>query len=503
MPTMRPLLLLTSAAALASSAFGQAPTPPRNPQALPPKVPAVLATASASAQQDLDRSIAKLGELQAAIQKEKDPLNRELQAREQALRDMQDEYEPLMIEVNQLELDITNLRSANKLSSDENQVVSNILDEYARGFEGRLHPAEVQRYLTELDAARKAPEVPELPLREKLAIQVKLLKSSIDRIADIIGGARFEGQAVDAAGVVKQGTFALVGPVAVFSTPDGSTAGFAMGQTGSTNPVIRTLDPAMTPGIQQLATTGSGVLPLDPSLGTAIQQFVKKHSLIDTFIAGGPIMWPLLFVSILVASVAVQRVFFIVREKSRRRPKDVGKVLEAVERNDLDGASRIGNASQDYVARALGFAIDHVETSISDALSLAASKEIKRMKWGFMILDTGITIAPLLGLLGTVTGMMHTFSMVTGDLSAGGAITGGIAEALIATAFGLLIAMAGLIPFNYLNKMVEDAEHELESAATRLELIVQKNGDKLLKARARNILAAEADTGISAQPATA
>jgi biopolymer transport protein ExbB len=113
------------------------------------------------------------------------------------------------------------------------------------------------------------------------------------------------------------------------------------------------------------------------------------------------------------------------------------------------------------------------------------------MKWGFMILDTGITIAPLLGLLGTVTGMMHTFSMVTGDLSGGGAITGGIAEALIATAFGLLIAMAGLIPFNYLNKMVEDAEHDLESAATRLELIVQRNGDKQLKARARSLITRE------------
>jgi biopolymer transport protein ExbB len=87
--------------------------------------------------------------------------------------------------------------------------------------------------------------------------------------------------------------------------------------------------------------------------------------------------------------------------------------------------------------------------------------------------------------------MMHTFSMVTGDLSGGGAITGGIAEALIATAFGLLIAMAGLIPFNYLNKMVEDAEHDLESAATRLELIVQRNGDKQLKARARSLITRE------------
>ncbi len=501
----RPLRLLILTAAVSAMpawpATAQSPQRPATP--LPPKVPAVLAAASESAQTDLDRSIARLSALQSEIQKDKEPLNRELKAREEALRDMQDEFDPLMIEVNQLELDITNLRSANKLSADENQVVSNILDEYARGFEGRLHPAEVQRYATELDAARKAPEVVEMPLREKFSLQINLLQRSAERLREIIGGTRFEGQAVNAAGVVQKGTFALVGPVAVFSTPDGSTAGLAMGQTGSTNPVIRTLDPTMTPGIQQLATTGSGILPLDPSLGTAIQQFVKKHSLADTFIAGGPIMWPLLFVSILVASVALQRFWFILREKTRRRPKDVARVLEACEKSNFDAASKIGNGSPDYVARALGYALDHADTSISDALSLSASKEIKRMKWGFMILDTGITIAPLLGLLGTVTGMMHTFSMVTGDLSAGGAITGGIAEALIATAFGLLIAMAGLIPFNYLNKMVEDAEHELETAATRLELIVQRNGDKLLKARARSIISAETHELASGQEAAA
>jgi biopolymer transport protein ExbB len=487
--TMRPISVIFLFTGFASAAVAQAPAKPG--AGLPPKVPAVIATASASASEDLNRSLGKLGEVQAGIQKEKDPLNKELQAREAALRDLQEALDPLLMEVNQSELDITNLRAANKLSADENQVVSNILDEYARGFEGRLHPAEVQRYLPEIDAARKAPEVIEMPLREKFAIQVKLLETSAARLNEIIGGTRFDGQAVDAAGVVQKGKFALIGPVAVFSSPDGKTAGIAMGQTGSTNPVIRTLDPAMTPGIQQLASTGSGILPLDPSLGTAIQQFVKKHSLADTFIAGGPIMWPLLFVSILVASTALQRLWFILREKTRRRPKDVAVVLDAVERNDIDTAARVGNNSTDYVARALGYALDHADTSISDALSLSASKEIKRMKWGFMILDTGITIAPLLGLLGTVTGMMHTFSMVTGDLSGGGAITGGIAEALIATAFGLLIAMAGLIPFNYLNKMVEDAEHDLESAATRLELIVQRNGDKQLMARARSLITRE------------
>jgi len=84
-----------------------------------------------------------------------------------------------------------------------------------------------------------------------------------------------------------------------------------------------------------------------------------------------------------------------------------------------------------------------------------------------------ITLAPLLGLLGTVTGMMGSFSLIGGELSAPGAITGGIAEALIATAFGLGIAITALIPFNYLNARTDEANHELESAGAQLELLVR------------------------------
>ena len=82
-----------------------------------------------------------------------------------------------------------------------------------------------------------------------------------------------------------------------------------------------------------------------------------------------------------------------------------------------------------------------------------------------------ITLAPLLGLLGTVTGMMGSFSLIGGELSTPGAITGGIAEALIATAFGLGIAITALIPFNLLNSRREKASLEIESAATQLLLM--------------------------------
>jgi biopolymer transport protein ExbB len=97
---------------------------------------------------------------------------------------------------------------------------------------------------------------------------------------------------------------------------------------------------------------------------------------------------------------------------------------------------------------------------------------MKRYRRGLAILDTVITLAPLLGLLGTVTGMMSSFSSIGGDMGSPGAITGGISEALIATAFGLVIAMTCLIPFNYLNSRIEGMETEMLAAGEQLKLLV-------------------------------
>ena len=199
----------------------------------------------------------------------------------------------------------------------------------------------------------------------------------------------------------------------------------------------------------------------------------------ELFKHGGPIMWPILLVSFMMITVAVERVIFIFRENGRREPEVVNKMLEKVEANDIDGALEMGKKSQDYVARILVYAISHKEHSLGNAFTRAANQEMQRFSQGLPTLDTCITAAPLLGLLGTVTGMMGTFAALnsgSGDISAStGAITGGVAEALIATMCGLVIAVTGLLPFNILNARVEIARHEVEDASNSLEIIINKS----------------------------
>ena len=193
--------------------------------------------------------------------------------------------------------------------------------------------------------------------------------------------------------------------------------------------------------------------------------------MIQIFSNGGPVMWPLLICSIVTVATVLERLFFIARERTRRRPKIVEEILQRVERHDLGGALQAGQGSRDFVARVLAFALAHRAESFSSAVLRAANQELKKFNRGLAVLDTIITLAPLLGLLGTVTGMIHAFGLLGGrELDAPQAITGGIAQALTATAFGLGIAITALIPFNYLNSRLEEARHEIEDAATQMEL---------------------------------
>jgi biopolymer transport protein ExbB len=193
--------------------------------------------------------------------------------------------------------------------------------------------------------------------------------------------------------------------------------------------------------------------------------------MIQIFINGGPIMWPLLLCSIVAMATTFERLYFIVSERARREPAVVDEIVRRVEHGDPKGAIEAGRSSRDFVARVLVRALEHPAESYASAATRAANQEIKRFSRGLAVLDTIITLAPLLGLLGTITGMIHAFGLLGGqELDAPQVITGGIAQALIATAFGLCIAILALIPFNYLNSRLDEARHDIEDTASQVEL---------------------------------
>lgn len=186
-------------------------------------------------------------------------------------------------------------------------------------------------------------------------------------------------------------------------------------------------------------------------------------------------MWPILVASLAAMTVIIERIAFLIRERRSRCPETVGRIFSEVERGNIEEAIQAGEGCNDFVAVTLVHGLRHRHKAFSNALLQAANKELKRFNRGLPLLDTIITLAPLLGLLGTVAGMIQAFGLLGGkELESPTVITGGIAEALIATAYGLLTAIVALIPFNYLNARLEEARHEIEDATTHLELLLLK-----------------------------
>ena len=427
---------------------------------------------SLSAEQELQKSIEELSRLREQIAAEKLPMAQELTALEERLVELRAEHDRVTRLVDEGNLEITNTKAEMNARRDELTYMSNLLDEYARTFESKVNVSELQQCSEAVEAAKQATENPALSLAEKFARQIAFADLSLRRLAEVIGGTRFPGVGVDLQGTVVNGQFAIIGPVALFRDASGVAAGVVVPQSGSDKPLIRPLEGSLQAGIAALVETGEGLIPLDPSRGGALKELLQKTSLWEIFEKGGPIMWPLLVASILALGTVIERLFFLSSEKLRRDPKALDRFFTAVGNGDTEEAVRTAQGSKFYVLRALGYALSHRETSLASALLYSQAKELKRFQRGISILDTVITLAPLLGLLGTVTGMMGSFSLIGGELSAPGAITGGIAEALIATAFGLGIAITALLPFNYLNTRIDQVRHEIESAATQLELLV-------------------------------
>lgn len=197
--------------------------------------------------------------------------------------------------------------------------------------------------------------------------------------------------------------------------------------------------------------------------------------MLHSFQNGGPVMYPLLACSLIVLTVIIDRVsFWVAIDRQRNKPL-MDEVLELCRRGDWEKVRDRVAGSRDFVIRVLISGILHREFNMGKAMEAAAVVELKRMRRHMGVIDTMITVAPLLGILGTVTGIISSFDMLgVSGIDDPRAVTAGIAEALITTAAGLMIAIPSVIPYNYFNARIENAAHEMEKYATSLEIVYDK-----------------------------
>lgn len=185
-------------------------------------------------------------------------------------------------------------------------------------------------------------------------------------------------------------------------------------------------------------------------------------------------MYPIALCALVAVAVVGERAFWWMREAARRDPRKLEEVLAALDNGDMPAACKLAQDSRDPVVRMIYSGLNHAHTSLQGALELGAGIELERAGRFLTVMDTLVTLAPLLGLLGTVTGLMRAFMSVGSAELSVVSVTGGIGEALIATACGLGIAIVSLVPYNFFSARVARLEFELEAAATNVEVMVKR-----------------------------
>jgi biopolymer transport protein ExbB len=187
---------------------------------------------------------------------------------------------------------------------------------------------------------------------------------------------------------------------------------------------------------------------------------------------GGWMMLPLAVCSLISVTIIVERFLFF-----RRIGKNgaAETVLELVQGGSVKDGLNLAQSSSLPLLKVLSAGIAH-PLDPARAMEAAGITEYSFMRRGLSTLDTIVTLAPLLGLLGPILGMMDSFHIMA-SVGGGGsphAVTGGVAEALIATATGIGVAVTTLIPYNYFSARVERESEMIEHYATQLEMALDK-----------------------------
>jgi biopolymer transport protein ExbB len=198
------------------------------------------------------------------------------------------------------------------------------------------------------------------------------------------------------------------------------------------------------------------------------------NTVVSLFLKGGPVMWPILMCAVVAIAVVGERIFWWWHESRLRDHHALLKILDALQQGNVKEAANLTKGSRDPVIQMVNHGLNEHDSSFQVAMQAAAGAVLRRAGRFLPVMDTLVTLAPLLGLLGTVTGIMRSFTSIGSAELAVGKVTGGIGEALIATACGLCIAIVSLIPLNYFGGKVAELQYELETTASNVEVLLNR-----------------------------
>ncbi|MEM7672286.1 MAG: MotA/TolQ/ExbB proton channel family protein [Verrucomicrobiota bacterium] len=405
----------------------------------------------------LEDAISRLNAQRSEIQAKQIPLGRELRQKETEAAVLEDKLREARKIDDSRALDLQTLRETVASYRKETDYISRTLfGEYTSSYESGLSVAEMDTFGRSVRELNLFFEDPDATPLEQLKQSIALIGESMERIQTTIGGKTFSGQALNSDGALVDGEFIQIGPLVYFIDVSGVHAG-VVEESKSLQARIQNLDEALEAEIVEVSNTKSGMLPMDLSLGNALAIASTKDSIGEHLEKGGIWVYPIVGFAILSTIVALIK-FAQIMTIRHPAPSVIHDLVVSIRDGNQDEALALARnqpqPSQDMLVQGVQHseeAIELVEEAMYESMLNTQPKLSKYLN----VIAVTASVAPLFGLLGTVTGIIKTFNLMkvfgAGDPKP---LISGISEALITTELGLVLAIPALIIHAILSRKV-------------------------------------------------
>jgi len=351
----------------------------------------------------------------------------------------------------------------------EFEYTTNTLDGYAKGLLNRLQGAEIQLYQDRITGIRQNADAVQGDLSEEVKTRLKAVRVGAERLKVLAGGANFEGQAVAASGDIAKGGYAVIGPVAYFASSDGAVNGMTALNVGSLGlPQISEFEGEAGAQVSGFLAKGSGTVLLDATGGKAIEAKKIGKGAADYIDGGGVVGYGILALGLVAGAIALFK-FFEIRFFPLPSRKTINVLLDDLLADRADSAAEGAADLPGMAGEMVCAGVEHFHQKrrvLEDALLEKLSAIQPRLDRLLPFLALVAAAAPMMGLLGTVLGIMKTFDMMavfgTGNAKN---FSAGIGEALITTAMGLVVAIPVLVIHGLLKSMARGKFDQAQGVA--------------------------------------
>lgn len=430
-----------------------------------------LDTLAATQQRKVDTALTQLTGQREAIQKAQIPLVKELNAWEAKAKALHQEVEKAQAVRDSKSVGLETLTQNLTIQSKEYDYITRTLfSEYIANYQATLSAGEQAQYNESINALNLQLDNPNSTEAEKLQSSLALLEQSLERVESLIGGKHYAGKALNENGKLVSGEFIQAGPLLYFTAPGENQTGIVE-ESKTLQARILPVDEKLVPSIQSVAAQGSGSLPIDTSLGDALALEQTKDSVAEHLKKGGIWVYPIIFFAFLSTLVAFFKCIqiFTIRHPA---PTVIHEIVKLIRENKIKDAKALAAKQPKPASEMLTNAVEHANESVELVEEFMYESMLNtqpKLERFLNIIAVTAAIAPLLGLLGTVTGIIKTFKLMNvfgaGDPKP---LISGISEALITTELGLVLAIPALIIHALLSRKVAGAMAHLEKLAVAL-----------------------------------